>query len=92
MSESYDESRKFVEANGIRFHYALDGDPSRPLLALVNMASANLTTWEPVLDALLENFQILRFDIRGTGKAAGVETMNLHFPNTRMILPPLWMP
>ena len=69
MSEPYDESRKFVEANGIRFHYALDGDSSRPLLALVNMASANLTTWEPVLDALLENFQILRFDIRGTGKS-----------------------
>ena len=69
MSESYEESRKFIEANGIQFHYALDGDPSNPVLALINMASANLTTWEPVMDALLETFQVLRFDIRGTGKS-----------------------
>lgn len=69
MSEPWDESQKFVEAGGIRFHYALDGDASRPVLALVNMASANLTTWEPVMDDLLQHFRILRFDIRGTGKS-----------------------
>lgn len=69
MSEPYDDSNNFIEANGIRFHYALDGDPAHPVLALVNMASANLTTWEPVMDALLEHYCILRFDIRGTGKS-----------------------
>lgn len=69
MSEPWDESQKFVEAGGIRFHYALDGEPGKPVLALVNMASANLTTWEPVMDTLLEHFRILRFDIRGTGKS-----------------------
>lgn len=69
MSEPWDESQDFVEANTIRFHYALDGEPGRPVLALVNMASANLTTWEPVMDDLLVHFQILRFDIRGTGKS-----------------------
>lgn len=69
MSEPWDESQDFIEARGIRFHYALDGVSGKPVLALVNMASANLTTWEPVLDDLLENFQILRFDIRGTGKS-----------------------
>lgn len=69
MSEPWDESQDFVEANNIRFHYSLDGDPQRPVLALVNMASANLTTWEPVMDDLLKHFRILRFDIRGTGKS-----------------------
>ncbi len=69
MSVLYEDSCNFVEANGIRFHYALDGDASRPVLALVNMASANLTTWEPVMDDLLRLFQVLRFDIRGTGKS-----------------------
>lgn len=69
MSEPWDESQDFVEANEIRFHYALDGDPTNPVLALVNMASANLTTWEPVMDDLLQSFRILRFDIRGTGKS-----------------------
>ena len=69
MTEPYDESNEFIEANGIRFHYALDGDQGKPVLALINMASANLTTWEPVMDGLLKKFQVLRFDIRGTGKS-----------------------
>jgi pimeloyl-ACP methyl ester carboxylesterase len=69
MNEPYDESNNFIDANGIRFHYSLDGFPDNPVLALVNMASANLTTWEPVMDALVQHFHILRFDIRGTGKS-----------------------
>lgn len=69
MYLSYDQSNEFVVANGLKFHYALDGDPSQPVLALINMASANLTTWEPVMDGLLTQFRVLRFDIRGTGKS-----------------------
>lgn len=69
MTEPYDLSQQFVTANGIDFHYALDGEEARPVLALVNMASANLTTWEPVLDGLLTHYRVLRFDIRGTGKS-----------------------
>ena len=65
----YEQSQQFVTAGDIRFHYSLDGDPSKPTLALINMASANLTVWENTLDDLLETFQILRFDIRGTGKS-----------------------
>ncbi len=53
MSEPYDDSNGFVEARGIRFHCVLDGSPNKPLLALINMASANLTTWEPVLDEMM---------------------------------------
>lgn len=69
MSEPYDLSDRFVTANGVPFHIAVDGDPSAPTLALINMASHNLTCWEPVLPGLLEHFQTLRFDIRGTGKS-----------------------
>ena len=69
MSEPYDLSQQFITANGIEFHYALDGDPDKPVLALVNMASNNLTCWEVVLNGLLQRFRILRFDIRGTGKS-----------------------
>jgi pimeloyl-ACP methyl ester carboxylesterase len=69
MTESYEESRRFVDVDGVRFHVALDGDETRPVLALVNMASHNLTCWEPVLDGLLEKFRVLRFDVRGTGKS-----------------------
>lgn len=81
MSEPWDESQSFVEANGIRFHYALDGDPANPVLALVNMASANLTTWEPVLDELLQHFRVLRFDIRGTGKSGWGDDDEFSFSN-----------
>ena len=81
MSEPWDTSLDFVEANGIRFHYALDGDPARPVLALVNMASANLTTWEPVMDDLLKHFRILRFDIRGTGKSGWGGDEEFTFPH-----------
>lgn len=69
MSEPYDLANQFISLNGIDFHYALDGEPGRPVLALVNPASHNLTCWEPVLEGLLEKFRVLRFDIRGTGKS-----------------------
>jgi 3-oxoadipate enol-lactonase len=70
MCLSYQQSNKTVTANGVVFHYSLDGEISNPVLALVNMASINLTAWEPVLPTLLKSYRILRFDIRGTGKSA----------------------
>jgi len=69
MAESYEQSNRFVRVDGIDFHYALDGDPAKPVLALITPASNNLTCWAPVLDGLLETFRVLRFDIRGTGKS-----------------------
>lgn len=69
MTEAYETSIETLNANGIAFHYALTGDSSKPTLALVNPASHNLTCWEPVLADLEANFQVLRFDIRGTGKS-----------------------
>ncbi|GAC18030.1 alpha/beta fold hydrolase [Paraglaciecola arctica] len=70
MCLSYQQSNKTLTANGVDFHYALDGEVSKPVLALINMASVNLTAWEPVLAKLLKSYRILRFDIRGTGKSA----------------------
>lgn len=67
--EPYELSNQVVNANGIDFHYAFDGDPGKPVLALVNPASNNLTCWEVVLSGLLKRFRVLRFDIRGTGKS-----------------------
>jgi len=69
LPEPYELSNRFISANGIDFHYQLEGRSGNPVLALVNMASANLTTWEPVMTALLQHYQVLRFDIRGTGKS-----------------------
>ena len=65
----YQQSNKTVTVGDVHFHYALDGDDTKPVLALINMASVNLTAWEPVLRTLLTSYRILRFDIRGTGKS-----------------------
>jgi 3-oxoadipate enol-lactonase len=67
--EPYELSDQFVTVRGIDFHYALNGNVNKPVLALVNMASHNLTCWELVFDGLAEHFRVLRFDIRGTGKS-----------------------
>lgn len=69
MTEAYESSQQTLSVDGVEFHYALTGNSSKPTLALVNPASHNLTCWEPVLAGLEANFQVLRFDIRGTGKS-----------------------
>lgn len=80
MSGTYASSKRFVRANDLSFHYALDGAADAPLLALINMASHNLTSWEPVMDELTRHFQVLRFDIRGTGKSAWGDDAEFTFP------------
>lgn len=68
-AEPWDLANQHIDVHGVSFHYALDGDADKPTLALVNMASHNLTCWEPVLDGLLRRHRVLRFDIRGTGRS-----------------------
>ena len=69
MENAYELANQHLSVNDIDIHYALNGDPDKPTLALINPASHNLTCWEPVLDGLLETYRVLRFDIRGTGKS-----------------------
>ncbi len=77
--QTYEASQAFVNARGIRFHYAFDGDDDKPVLALINMASHNLTCWEVVLEELLPSFRVLRHDIRGTGKSGAGEVGEFTF-------------
>lgn len=77
---SYAASNQFLDAGGIRFHYAFEGTNGHPVLALINMASHNLTCWEIVLPPLLEHFRVLRFDIRGTGKSGWGDDAAFTFP------------
>ncbi|MFT4711670.1 MAG: 3-oxoadipate enol-lactonase [Candidatus Azotimanducaceae bacterium] len=75
----YEQSNTFLTIHDVNFHYALEGDANKPLLALINMASHNLTCWEIVLEDLLVNYQVLRFDIRGTGKSGWDADENFTF-------------
>lgn len=69
MTTPYDDVRDFVDVDDVRLHYDLSGDTGKPTLALVNMASHNLTCWELILDQLHQFARVLRFDIRGTGRS-----------------------
>lgn len=67
--DPYHAGGDFIDAGGVRLHYALSGAAGAPLLALINPASHNLTCWEPLLPELEKSFRVLRFDIRGTGRS-----------------------
>ncbi|MFL2697977.1 MAG: alpha/beta fold hydrolase [Gammaproteobacteria bacterium] len=64
---NFERGYNYQEVNNIQIHYSLEGDKDKPNLVLINMASHNLTSWEAVLDDLIKDFYILRFDGRGTG-------------------------
>jgi len=59
--------------SGITLHYRLQGDPSKPLLVLLNGLLSDTTMWAGVLPHLGPHFRILTFDFRGQGRSAAPE-------------------
>ncbi|MGD9944643.1 MAG: 3-oxoadipate enol-lactonase [Burkholderiaceae bacterium] len=57
----------FLQRDGARLFWRLDGDPARPVLTLLNSLGTDHTLWEPVMPALLRRFRILRMDKPGHG-------------------------
>ncbi len=60
----------FLETDGVRLRYRLEGKPAAPLIVFSNSLGTNLFMWEPQLSALREDFRILRYDTRGHGLSA----------------------
>src|SRR3972149_12258212 len=58
----------YVMVNGVRLHYQLDG--RGPAVLLLHPVGLDLTWWEPQVEALRSEFQVLRMDFRGHGKSA----------------------
>ena len=56
----------FLNANGIRLHYQVDGD-GEPLLLLHGLGSS-LLDWEFQVPAFREDYKVITVDIRGHGK------------------------
>lgn len=56
-----------VRTNGIDTHYALSGKAGAPTVILSHGLAADLSMWEPQLEALARSFSVLRYDIRGHG-------------------------
>lgn len=57
--------------NGVRHYYRLEGKANAHPLMLVHPVGADHSLWDKVVPLLTENFQILRYDLRGHG---GTET------------------
>lgn len=57
----------FVDSQGCRIYYRLEGVPSNPLLVLVHSLGCDHGMWDPQMPALVRYFQVLRLDLRGHG-------------------------
>lgn len=57
-----------VIANGVRLSYELEGQG--PAVLLLHPVGLDLTWWQPQVEALRSEFQVLRLDFRGHGESA----------------------
>ena len=60
----------FIEVNGARLRYRLEGKPGAPVIIFSNSLGTNLSMWDPQISALRDDFRILRYDTRGHGLSA----------------------
>ncbi|MBL0209842.1 MAG: alpha/beta fold hydrolase [Holophagaceae bacterium] len=60
-------------ASGVRLHYRVQGDPSKPWLVLLNGLLSDTTMWAGVLPGLAGHFRVLTFDSRGQGRSDAPE-------------------
>lgn len=57
----------FLDANGTRFNYRIDGPASAPVILFSNSLGTNLSMWDRQVPALEQKFRVLRYDMRGHG-------------------------
>jgi 3-oxoadipate enol-lactonase len=66
--------------DGCRIAYAIEGDPSAPVLMLSNSLGTNMNMWAPQVPAFIDaGFRVLRYDSRGHGASdapAGAYSMD----------------
>jgi len=57
----------YVERDGLRLHAVEEGNQYGPLLVFVHGYPDDKEVWDPVIAPLLDEFRILRYDVRGAG-------------------------
>jgi 3-oxoadipate enol-lactonase/4-carboxymuconolactone decarboxylase len=60
----------FAEINKTRLFYRMEGRSDLPALALYHSLGCDHSMWAPQMPALLDHFQVLRYDTRGHGASA----------------------
>jgi 3-oxoadipate enol-lactonase/4-carboxymuconolactone decarboxylase len=57
----------FINIDGSRLFYRLDGDDARPVLLLSHSLGVDHGQWDLQMPDLVQHFRVLRYDIRGHG-------------------------
>lgn len=60
----------FLNKSDMRIHYQLNGDPTRPALLFSNSLGTDLSMWDAQVNALSDDFYIIRYDTRGHGHSS----------------------
>lgn len=79
----------FINANGVRHYYRLQGSEGLPTAVLVHSLGADHSLWDAQAAALLPHFRVLRYDVRGHGASdspAGDYTIEMLARDTLAIL------
>ena len=61
---------KFVEANGLKFHYLEWGDPSNPPMLLLHGFAQTCHSWDFVALSFSDRYRVIALDQRGHGDSA----------------------
>jgi 3-oxoadipate enol-lactonase len=56
--------------DAVTIHYEVAGNPEGPWLFFSHSLGANLSMWEPQIEAFSRSFRVLRFDTRGHGQSS----------------------
>src|SRR4030042_495025 len=62
-----------IKANGIEINYELSGKKDAPVVVLSHSLCSSLIMWNPQMNVLEPDFQILRYDIRAHGDSEATE-------------------
>jgi 3-oxoadipate enol-lactonase len=60
----------FLELKDAGIHYEFSGHDDAPVLVFSNSLGTDLAMWDPQVEALSQDFHILRYDTRGHGRSA----------------------
>lgn len=69
-----DESSKFINVDGVRFHYKIGGPTNAPTVVLLHAHWASLIMWDDWVKELEDRYQVVRFDMAGHGLTGVDET------------------
>ncbi|MEZ4736952.1 MAG: alpha/beta fold hydrolase [Caldilineaceae bacterium] len=60
------QTYQFVELNGTTFHYDVRG--AGPALVLLHSGVSDLRFWDDQVDVFAQRYQVIRYDLRGSGQ------------------------